>query len=389
MNTWFAVCPDVDWQLALALLLALQALVLLAALPRPFRLPPPLPRDAPRVGLPRVSVIVPARDEIRNLPRLLESLSALDHADFEVIVVDGGSTDGSRDVAAAWAARDPRFRLVDEPPLPHGWVGKPWACWNGRAAATGAWLLFTDADTVHAPDSLRRAQHHARARGVGFLTAFTMQRFGTFWERVIMPPVFTLIYAAVRGPGEERLADPEHAIANGQYMLFDTETYDALGGHAHARVRGSIVEDLALAREMARAQVPATFADATGAVETRMYDGLRAMFGGWRKNVATGARHTPAWAYVLTILTFATGLLAAPLALLATDWRAGMVAALVAGAATVRVRVAQRGSRGAHWGHALLHPWGYAFFAMVLIASAWDRATGKGPLWKGRRYAPR
>lgn len=375
--------------LAAAALLAMAVATHLALRPREGDEPqPPRPRPAGN-SLPRVSIIVPARDEAHNLDRLLASLSKLDHPECEVLVVDGGSTDGSRDVVLRHAARDARIRLVDEPPLPDGWVGKSWACWTGRRHATGDWLLFTDADTDHAPDSLGRAQHEAILRGVGLLTGLTLQELRKLPERVVMPPVFSLIYAAAGGPGPTRISDPDLAIANGQYLLFDARAYDALGGHE--AVRTSITEDLALARHAARRGVRAAFVDLTGLVRVRMYRGARDMFVGWRKNVATGATHTPPLAYALTVGTFLPGLFALPLAagaVLGHGWGAAAASGLAWALMTWRTRLAQRGSEGAGWGAALLHPLGYAFFALVLAASFLDRATGRGPVWKGRRYAP-
>lgn len=370
----------VAWLLAVAVALLACALLNAVAL----RL-----RPAPRLGgagadATTVSVIVPARDEARNLPRLLASLRALEGVDAEVIVVDGGSADGSREIALA----APGVRVLDEPPLPPGWVGKCWACWNGRQAARGAWLLFTDADTEHAPDSLARAL--AEARDVDLLTGITRQELDTFAERVAMPAVFTLIEAATRGAGEAAIRDPEHAIGNGQYLLFRAAAYDRIGGHQ--AVKGSVVEDLALARLSARSGLRASFRDLTDVVRVRMYRGGREMFRGWRKNVATGAAHTPALAFALTAASFSAGLLSGPLALAALALRAWPEAALLGAAWLLmswRVRAGQVAADGPGWRHALLHPLGYAFFGAVLLASAFDRVTGRGPTWKGRRYPTR
>jgi chlorobactene glucosyltransferase len=375
----------VAWLLVVAIvLLACAATSALALRARP---PPRLPPRAPG-ALPRVSVVVPARDEARNLPRLLASLRALEGVDAEFLVVDGGSTDGSREIALAAAREDARIRVLDEPPLPAGWVGKVWACWTGRKEARAEWLLFTDADTEHGPGSLARAL--AAAQDVDLLTGITRQELETFAERVAMPAVFTLIAAATRGAGEAAIRDPEHAIGNGQYLLFRASAYDRIGGHE--AVKGSVVEDLALTRLATRSGLRASFWDLTDAVRVRMYRGGREMFRGWRKNVATGAAHTPALAFALTAASFSAGLLAGPLALVALALRDWPAAALLAAAWLLmawRVRSGQVEADGPGWRHALLHPLGYAFFGAVLAASAFDRASGRGATWKGRRYPVR
>jgi len=372
----------VAWLLALAIVLLACALAGALLLREPP--PPRLPGRPSRLGA-RVSVIVPSRDEARNLTRCLASLLALEGVDVEVLVVDGGSTDGSRELALLMAREDPRLRVLDEPPLPPGWVGKCWACWNGRQAATGEWLLFTDADTAHAPQSLARAL--AAAQDADLLTGLTRQELGSAAERVAMPATFTLIHAAARGAGDEAIRDPEHAIGNGQYLLFRASAYDRLGGHE--AVKGSVVEDLALARLAALSGVRASFWDLSDSVRVRMYRGGREMFRGWRKNVATGAAHTPAPAFALTAASFAAGLFAAPLALLALAQREWIAALLLASAwllVSWRVRKAQETTDGPGWPDALLHPLGFAFFGAVLVASAFDRLTGRGAVWKGRRY---
>jgi cellulose synthase/poly-beta-1,6-N-acetylglucosamine synthase-like glycosyltransferase len=117
---------------------------------RAFRVTaPPLTGSADQT---RVSIIVPARNEAHNLPALLASLRGLTPPAHQIIIVDDHSTDGTGDLARAAGAI-----VVTPPPLPAGWLGKPWACHAGAQAATGDLLLFSDADTVHAPWSLTRA----------------------------------------------------------------------------------------------------------------------------------------------------------------------------------------------------------------------------------------
>jgi chlorobactene glucosyltransferase len=126
------------------------------------------PADAPPQPA-LVSVVIPARDEARNVARCLHSVLATSWPALEVLVVDDHSTDGTGDIARTIAARDPRVRVLDNPPLPDGWMGKQWACATGAAAARGEVLAFVDADTTHAPDLLPRAVAAMRARGAALL----------------------------------------------------------------------------------------------------------------------------------------------------------------------------------------------------------------------------
>lgn len=371
-------CVDLAALLAAALLVGAVFGWFVAWGPAPRRLGPAPPGAAGTM----VSVIVPARNEAHNLPRLLESLSRQTVAAREVIVVDGG---GNGDLAAL--AQRTGARVVAEPPLVQGWVGKSWACAAGRAEASGEWLLFTDADTEYAPDALARAVAEAESARVGLLTGLTRQELVSFAERVAMPPIFALIQSAAGGGGERALADPARAIANGQFLLFRAQDYDALGGHA--AVKESIVEDLALARLVAAARVPAAFRALDDAVRVRMYRGAREMFDGWRKNVASGAARTAPVGFVATGATHAAGLLAAPLALAAAAVGAWLAAGLAFGAYAVsaaRVFEQRRYAEGPGALHALLHPVGFAFFGVVLLASVFDRVSGRGATWKGRRY---
>lgn len=378
-------CPRVDWLLALATALAWCAAAAAAHAHAGRRLHPPPPRGIPRGGHvagPRVSVIVPARNEERNLGRCLASLARLEHAELEIVVVAGGE-DRTLAIAQEFAARDARFRVLAEPPLPTGWVGKPWACHVGRAAATGEVLLFTDADTEHAPGSLARAL--AELGDADFLTGLTGQVFSSVAERVAMPATFMLIRGATGG--EMMVEDPRHAIANGQYMMFRAASYDALGGHE--AVRASVVEDLALARLVAGSRMKARFVSLVGLVTVRMYAGAREMFDGWRKNLAAGAAATPPLSTLATAAAVLAALSSAPVAawaLLAGAWGAAALALAAFAVTTWRVAVelamAPRESRA--W--ALLHPLGVAFFCAAFAASVADRWRGRGVEWKGRRY---
>lgn len=238
---------------------------------------------------PLVSVIVPARDERRNIERCVRSVLASRYPRLEVIVVDDHSTDGTGDAARAVAPADPRLHVIQAPDLPAGWFGKQWACAAGAAQANGSLLLFTDADTRHEPELLPRAVSALRARGVDLLSVAPAQEMHGFWERVIQPQMFAMLL--IRYGGLEHVShtrNPGDAIANGQFILFRRESYDAVGGHA--LVRDRVAEDLGFAQEFVRAGRRIALVEASDYMSTHMYASLGEIIRGWRKNVYAGGR---------------------------------------------------------------------------------------------------
>ncbi|HEY4129707.1 MAG TPA: glycosyltransferase family 2 protein [Gemmatimonadaceae bacterium] len=261
--------------------------------------------------VPRISVIIPARNERRNIERCVRSILATTYLDIEVIVVDDHSDDGTGDIARAMAANDARLRVIEAPPLPPGWFGKQWACMTGARAATGELLLFTDADTWHAPDLLARAVNTLRARDADLLTVAGHQEMHSFWERVIQPQVFGML--SLRYGGTEEVSNtrsPANAIANGQFILVRRTAYDAMGGHE--RVRDRVAEDLTMAQEYVRAKRRIVMVLGTEQFSTHMYASLAELVRGWRKNIYAGGRHA-ALGGTLGRALFPVVLLAVPL----------------------------------------------------------------------------
>ncbi len=237
-----------------------------------------------------VSVVIPARNEARNIERCVRSILATDYPAVEVIVVDDHSTDGTGDIARAIAAEDDRVRVVAARDLPAGWFGKQWACATGARASSGSLLCFTDADTTHAPDLLPRAINALRARSADLLTVAGTQEMHGFWERIVQPQLIALL--SMRYGGTEhvsRAKRPEDAIANGQFILVRRGTYNLMDGHAH--VRGHVAEDLAMAQEWVRSGKRIVLLHGVDQLSTRMYAGYRELVAGWRKNIYAGGRH--------------------------------------------------------------------------------------------------
>lgn len=272
-----------------ALLLALPWLLPYLGVIRLARKHPNLNCIAPAAG-PRVSVIIPARNEAAAIERVVRSILRSTYPDLEVLVVDDRSTDDTAAIAGRIAASDARLRIVHGAALPDGWYGKPWACFQGYQAALGEWLLFTDADTIHEPELLARAVGAALETNADLVTVAPHQECGSFWERIIMPQVWVLLGLRYQPDTVNHARHARDVIANGQFILVRRAAYVAIG--THEAVRMEVAEDLALAQTFWRAGKVIRFAFAETLMTTRMYTNLREIVEGWSKNVYLGGRRS-------------------------------------------------------------------------------------------------
>jgi chlorobactene glucosyltransferase len=235
---------------------------------------------------PRVSVLVPARNEEANIDECVRSLLSQDYPDFEVIVCDDGSRDRTGAILAEAAAQNPRLRVIVGQQLPPGWLGKHWACQQLGEAATGDLLLFTDADTRHGPRSLWHGAAALLAQGADLLTAFPRQEVVTWSEKSVVPFFPWSLLSFLPLALAYRVRSPALCAAIGQYMLFRRAAYEQIGGYA--AVRTDAVDDIALARRIKAHGLRWRMADATQHVSCRMYRDASQVFEGFSKNLFAG-----------------------------------------------------------------------------------------------------
>ena len=345
---------------------------------------------------PRISVIIPARDEQRNIRRCVEALLAQTYPNFELIVLDDRSTDATPDILAELARRDNRLQVLQGAEPPPGWAGKPHALYQAAQSARGDWLCFVDADTFPAPQALASVYAAARESSADLFSIFTRQELGSFWEKVILPLVFTALSV---GFAARRVNDPRKpdAIANGQFIFINHKVYQALGGHA--AIKDSIVEDRDLATLVKHAGYRLVVADGHAVASTRMYTRLPEMWEGWTKNIFLGLKDRPG----LLLLGAFGAFVSVFAALLLPLWLLGGLVWWSAGGDTLAVIVALEAA--AVWGtlvfwrilacrvmgisawYALTTPLGAGVFATMMFASAWKVLSRRGVTWKGRRYS--
>jgi chlorobactene glucosyltransferase len=353
-----------------------------------------LARDSATVspGGPLVSVVVPARDERRNIESCVRSILAGRYRNTEVVVVDDRSTDNTADIVRDIARDDERITLIENPPLPDGWFGKPWACATGARSARGDVICFTDADARHGPDLVARAVNAMTARQLDMLSVAGHQELGSFWERIVQPHVFWMI--ASRYGGTEtvnRSKRAEDKIANGQCIFVRRTAYASIGGHE--AVRDQVAEDVALAQRLFAAGKRTELILGRDELTTRMYTSLREIMAGWRKNIFAGGREAMPWGRIgqaifpaLLLLSPVLTLLP-PVVFLAEALAGGprwlLLASAIALAAQVVTWAAVYRWMGAPLRFAAAFPLGSIIVAIVAIQAI---ARGSRVEWKGRAY---
>src|SRR5882672_8494976 len=230
---------------------------------------------------PTISAIVPARNEEPVIADCIRSI-AFQPEVLEILVVNDESTDRTAEIVRSLMAEISRLLLLETSDLPSGWVGKNNAVWLGAQQAKGKWLLFTDADAVLAEGATAKAFQLAEENSAALVSFSPEQTLKTWYEKALIPFVYCRLarkfsYADVNDPKSPA------AAANGQFLLIQRSTYDAVGGHAS--VAGEVLEDVALARRVKQDGWGIWFGSGAGYVSVRMYRSFRQMWGGWRKNL--------------------------------------------------------------------------------------------------------
>lgn len=359
-------------------LAALPAFLFLANL-RLYR-PPPAPAEV----APAVSLLIPARNEEPCIVAAVEAALVSTKVDLEVVVLDDHSEDATGKLVSAIAARDPRVRLIQGPPLPPGWCGKQHACWVLANEARQPLLAFQDADVRLAPDGLARMAAFLDAANADLVSGIPRQETGTLLEKLVIPLIHFILLGFLPMARMRRSRAPGYGAGCGQLFLARREAYQTAGGHA--AIRASLHDGLKLPRAFRAAGKRTDLFDATEVATCRMYRGAGELWRGLAKNATEGLA-APAMIGPATLLLMGGQVLPAAL-LTAAPWlqplALGLTAAALALAYLPRLVGVLRFRQSLPG--ALLHPVG----VMVLVAIQWyglmRKALKRPSAWKGRRY---
>jgi chlorobactene glucosyltransferase len=343
---------------------------------------------------PRVSVIIPARNEGSNLPQCLQALLGQDYpaALLDIILVDDSSADDTLAVASEIACNFSQLSVVEAPALRPGWVGKPHACWVGalQTRPDHEWICFIDADVVAERNLMASAVADARLQGLDLLSLAPRQQLGSFAERLIIPcGLYLMAFCQDLATIQSRATDK--VTASGKFMLIRRVVYQSVGGHA--AVRNSICEDIALALLIKRAGGQVILKDGKSYLSARMYDGWRSLWTGFSKNVVEmlgGPAATVITALLAVVLSWASILLPAMDGFSCASGKLGgclaLVPALAGTAAVLGLHIAGTFYFRIPLWYGLLFPFGYTVGACLALESLRRHWCGR-VIWKGRSYS--
>ncbi len=233
----------------------------------------------------KVSVLIPARNEENNIGRCLDSLLRQSYPDYEILVLDDLSKDRTWQIITGYAERYPgRIRTLKGNALPEkGWCGKTHAMQTLSRYAQGEYLLFTDADTIHSPQSIAWAVTNINRHKADLLSGYAYLQLGSFGESLIVPVTYIMSTVVMPLWLIPFSRTPGLSFAVGQMVMFRRQAFQAVGGYTS--VSDHISEDVFIARAVKRAGFRVTFLDLQDYVHCRMYEGYRAAFTGLSKNI--------------------------------------------------------------------------------------------------------
>lgn len=338
---------------------------------------------------PRLSVLIPARNEAHVIGETVRALLRQSYPHLELILLDDNSTDGTADVARAAADGDPRLQIVDGKPLPAGWAGKNWACHQLSEHATGAYLVFTDADVVWGEGALAALVAELAHTRADMLTIWSTQRTETWGERLCVPLMAFVILGYLPHLAVNHIRHRAFAAANGQCLTLRREAYMVVGGHA--AVRDEIVEDIRMAQRAKDAGLRLRMVDGNGLVTCRMYTSWPEVRNGYAKNITAGYGDS-LWGLLAGSLFHWVVFLFPPLGLVVSLFTGNPQHLLTTGLLTaigVLIRALTAAATRQRAWDALLLPVSVVLMTVIAAQSAYWYLRYGGPRWKGRTIVRR
>ena len=358
-------------------------------------------RQAPRLetfdsgakSFPKVSVILPARNEERYIARCLDSLLAQDYKNFQIVAINDSSTDRTGEIMESYSDRDSRVICVNAPPKPDDWVGKNWACYQGYLRAEGELLMFTDADTEHKPSVISLAVAHLLSFDLDALTAVPHLICNDFWTKITLPALATFLHTRF---SPLRVNDPNVKTGYffGSFFIITRNTYEAVG--THMGVRHELVEDGALGGKVKAAKFRMRMVRGERHIDAVWARDLTTLWQGLRRLMIPVYHQNRSGALLMVLAVFF--ILFVPFALLpysifvgplAGDFSADVLLAIwIATVCLVMIATAVQCALGVseNPAYALAAPLSGAVVSFGFVSAIIDAGKGGSVSWRDRSY---
>jgi cellulose synthase/poly-beta-1,6-N-acetylglucosamine synthase-like glycosyltransferase len=330
-----------------------------------------------------VSVLVPMRNEERNVNGLIKSIRKITHSPVEFILLDDASTDRTRELLIHLTKEDPRFRIIDGKPLPKGWVGKVHACKELSRHASGSYYLYLDADVRVSPSIVEKVLFQMKRYDAGLVTGFPQFPIPTILSKMLVPFQHFLVYFHLPLAVANHTTRKAFTAAHGAFMFFRKEAYDDCGGHE--AVKSSLLEDVHITRKVKEKGWKVTLVNNSFDVTCHMYETNKEVWEGFLKNIYIGTGRSPVSVILLTLFYSIFFIFPLPLAfygLTSGEWTYSLPL-LAIWLQTLMIDLASNQSK---W-HFLLMPFATVCFIVIMWASMLRGLKKQGYTWKGRTYS--
>ncbi|ADU32224.1 glycosyltransferase [Evansella cellulosilytica] len=366
----------------LALFIVIQLAFLVWVLFNSFCLPK-LPSYSRRSSSPLISVLIPMRNEERNVAKVINNLKALTYQNFEVIILDDHSEDDTKQLLQQAIGSDNRFKVIDGKPLPQRWVGKVFACHQLALEANGDYFLFLDADVSIHENTLERTLR-AFHLGTGLITGFPKYPVKNFFSHLLVPMQHFIVHFHLPIFIANNTKRPAFTAAHGAFMMFKRDAYEAIKGHYS--VKNSLVEDIHIAREVKKTGYYVRLMNISDSVSCFMYESNKEVWAGFSKNIFPGLGKSKALALLLSTFYFAIFLLPFLIFIGGLFSSSPFLSSIPFLLVLAQKCIVDIFTKQASWNF-LLFPLSVIATILVLFYSMFLQFSKRGFSWKGRTYS--
>ncbi len=337
---------------------------------------------------PLVSILIPARNEEKNISRCLKTLLNQSYKNTEIIVLDDNSSDRTCEIVKEFEKKDSRIRLVSGKPLPQGWLGKNFACFQLSQYAKGDYLIFTDADTYHFPSSVKSSLSGLVINKLDAICPFPRQIMGSLSEKMAIPFINFAILLFMPLALIRKSRNSLFSTGVGQYFVFKREAYFGMGGHA--AVKGKILEDVHISKKIKDAGYNYMIFDGSSALTCRMYKNFHEVWKGYTRIMFSAFDYsftTMLLVMVLVSIFLLMPFVFLPLGILIYNWPADIMTLIILQVSiisAIRISISIRFKENPL--NVFIHPLAMIFIVLVSINSFLHHRFGEGVSWKGRTY---